>query len=289
MICDIGVNLLSDFICSIIVAIIGWLVYLLTRRLPLLKFFGISKSKKLTIYLSSLKITSGGATGVDGNVFSYEGLAVPYMESLVAGQLQNIFKFDLPSKTDKNGFLSKLFVADIDVKIMASPSDEILIEHGATMIAIGSPTYNKISENIEKSWKLFAKFDYCPTIITAAPYDTSASGNKFEQIPPSGIILSSLFTPEKTTPSAQQTISVAGQSYKDPSYGFVQRIFDNENKRNIFYVAGLSEKSTTGSVYYLADNWRKLLRDHGNDKNFLILLKISHNDYKNSTVIIPPS
>jgi len=71
----------------------------------------------------------------------------------------------------------------------------------------------------------------------------------------------------------------------DPTYGFVECIFDHEKNRKIFYAAGISELATAGAANYLATEWRKLQQKHGNVTSFLVVLKIEPTDYKHWTVV----
>lgn len=251
--CNIGINLLSDLIFIFLGIAIFWLYYQFSTRNKLLKFFGITKSKKITIYLSNLRIMRGWALGIDEIPHSFQGSAISYEESKVAWYLQSIFNYFLPSQIDKPEILNKLLITDINVQLTLSPFQKNVIEQGATIISLGLPVYNLVSENIEDSWKLDVKSYYVPVDEVSNPSDKK---------------------------KRQQIIAVKDvQDYSDKTYGFVQRIFDHKNKRNIFYIAGIDENSTAGSAYYLADNWKKLFNTYGPEKSFLIMLKIDeHNN-----------
>ena len=58
---NIGTNLISDIIFSILVFVFFYTIFLVTKRRKLLKFFGIEKSKKLTIFTSNLNVEKYGS------------------------------------------------------------------------------------------------------------------------------------------------------------------------------------------------------------------------------------
>jgi hypothetical protein len=60
---SIAQNLVAEFLFLLILLALGWLLYRVTRRGPLLSFFGIKGSKRLVVYLSNLRIQRGGAPG----------------------------------------------------------------------------------------------------------------------------------------------------------------------------------------------------------------------------------
>ena len=78
---DVGVNLFSDLVFIILSLLIYWAYYLFTERRKLLKFFGIWGSKKIIIYISNLNILLGGAAGIDGLRYSFQGSAIAAEES----------------------------------------------------------------------------------------------------------------------------------------------------------------------------------------------------------------
>jgi hypothetical protein len=308
MLSDIGINLISDVIFILLGLLIFWLYYLLSNRKRLLKFFGITKTKKITIYLSKLNIVRGGSKGFDGTHYSFQGSSIAYEESKAATQLQSLFNYFLPSQVEKPELLRKLLIADIDVKIIASPSEENAIEQNTTIISIGLPPYNIVSRNIESSWRLSAKFGFTQSHTVLESEDNE----KGHIVTPSGVSLGTAVPLLSATPSGVTAGSVvpvddivtsasslsSKQStqpiitiqnippYTDNSIGFVQRIFDSENKRNLFYIAGLSENSTAGCAYYLVDNWQKLFKKYGDATPFLGLLKIDNNNNKLHEIIM---
>jgi hypothetical protein len=72
---------------------------------------------------------------------------------------------------------------------------------------------------------------------------------------------------------------------QESTYGFVERIIDYENKRTVFYIAGMSELSTVGAANFLIMEWGKLQQKFGNNKNFIVMLNFDINDYRRWTKI----
>ncbi len=80
-------NLLSDFILAAIIIIGSWLWIYFTYRRSLQKFFYVSKTKRLVIYLSNLTVLPFGSIGITGKKLSYTGDTVAYGEMQGAGQI----------------------------------------------------------------------------------------------------------------------------------------------------------------------------------------------------------
>jgi hypothetical protein len=60
----------------------------------------------------------------------------------------------------------------------------------------------------------------------------------------------------------------------DGIYGFVERIVETEKDRSLYYVAGTTEPGTRGAADYLVTQWEKLQKRYGNEKDFVVVLKI---------------
>jgi hypothetical protein len=281
----------------------------LSKRSQLLKFFGIEKNKRITIYLSNLNVRSGGSTGIDNIRYSFEGSSIAYEESKAASLLQGLFNYFLPSQVDKPEILNKLLISDIDVKSYASPANENAIEQSATIVAVGSPAYNVVSRKIQGDSRILAKFEHVrasanfvredyPSVSSATILGTAVSVHDSYPMPsgtsqlppdfvtPSGIMVDS-HQPSHTW--VQQITIPNITPYQDAVFGFVQRIYDSENQRCIFYVAGISDFSTAGCVYYLVSNWRKLYKKYGKQMPFLVLLKVNETDNKLWEIVLEKS
>lgn len=322
MLGDIGINLVSDLIFSLLVFIFFYAVFLATKRRKLLRFFGIETTKKLTIFTSNLIVERYGALGNDGVRYSYQGTAIPNVESKAATQIQNLFNYFLPSQVEKPGFLSALLISDIDVKIFPSPVEDNMVEQNATIVTIGLPPYNLISRYVEKSLYPSVRLDYVPTITetkktirnnlhqnqrlaisdnaggTAIP--TGSTITSASVVPSAYVgatdnsvyteVISASFDPHSSGDDEHPVSPVLSVQdvppFTETSVGFVQKIFDSQNKRYFFYIAGLSENSTAGSAYYLVNNWENLNKTYGSKASFYVLLKVSDSNNRISQIIL---
>jgi hypothetical protein len=308
MIKDIAVNIISDTL--FILAGLGffWLLYILTKRKNLIDFFGLQKSKKIVIYVSNLNVEVFGSRGVDGNQYSFSGSAIASKESKAANSLLSLFRYFLPDSIEKPEILKSLLIQDIDAEILPSPREESEIDTQASIIAIGAPAYNLVSKIIQSNLQLFAKFDLTP--ILEAPYTTEHDDNGNDTLPyvqPSGMPpqdisvgwtispnIINVSTSGSTVSNSQYSstnpyipcISVINrQPLTNTQYGFIQKSFDLENQRAVFYVAGLAEYSTCGSVHYLVKNWKKINDKYKDAQQFLILLNVNSANYEYSNVV----
>ncbi len=86
---------------------------------------------------------------------------------------------------------------------------------------------------------------------------------------------------------AQNTeIVVAGTLYKaTANFAFVQRVFEPNSSRSIFYTAGFSESGTMGAIFHLRQNWKALYEEYGGTSTFCLLLDVDMKDYTKSSII----
>jgi hypothetical protein len=316
----VGINLLSDLIFSGSIFIITLCVYLIFQRVRILKFFGVDKSKKITIFTSNLIVEMFGSTGNDGIPYSFQGTAIPYEESKAASQIHNLFNYFLPSQFEKPGLVSKILISDIDAKVLPAPKSTNVIEQNSTVISLGFPPYNIISKLIEETYNATAKLNYIKE-NSIENYEylrgkleknyASSSDNSAGTIVPSQLlreisVMSSVsFNATRSfgdiEDSSEQIIKALENAnqiryipaitipnfhlFTDTYIGFIQKIVDTKNKRFFFYIAGLSEYATAGSAYYLVDNWKDLQKMYGNDSPFCVLVKVSSTNIKSSQLI----
>lgn len=293
----IAENLLSDFIFLGITLIVGFCIFRFTKRKKLLNFFGINESRRIAIYLSELKLEQGDAAGIDGKPYSYTGSAVAFGEMQSANKFRDLFNYFLPSLSDVPNFLSQLLISDVHVQLHRSPVNIGEIEHSASFITFGSPVYNLASKFVESKLHSKAKFNNENIVLLSPDSTTNGMGilglveatRKNPSPIPSGTPMpESPFgsAPEHLQQVNQTSINIEGvPPLHNSNYGFVERIIDHENKRTIFYVAGISELSTVGAAHFLKTQWEKLQQEFGNDKNFLIMLKFESSDYSKWTKI----
>lgn len=164
---DLGTNVLAEFVALVLLVVAGWILYSLTRRRRLLRFFGILSSRRIVVYLSHLQIVAGGALDIMGIPRSYEGTAVAFGEMAVGSQFRDLFNYFVPSLSENPGFLSQLLISDVQVQVLASPLNQQQVERATSFITLGSPFYSAASAFAETSGSQ-AKFDLAaPTIIVA--------------------------------------------------------------------------------------------------------------------------
>jgi hypothetical protein len=245
------IDILSGFLANLSFALflilLGWLVYYATKRRRLLKFFNIKSSKRLVIYLSNLRIITGGSLGIDNKQRSYNGFAVVYNEQLFATKFKERFNYLIPALSESPSFLRKIVFADINVSIIPSPIQESEIEANSSIISFGSPGYNLVSKVIEKNSKSVARFT------------NDNNGIQIQNLP----------------------------NLNNPFNGFIQRIVQNtsDNNRNLFYVAGLSERGTIGAANYLLRNWEKISKRYKNDDSFIIVVNFPTDNVENYSIV----
>jgi hypothetical protein len=293
--CNIAENVISDVIFLVITILFGWCFFRITRRTQLLKFFGINESRRFVIYLSELKLKQGDTSGIDGKFYSYTGSAVAFGEAQSANKFRDLFNYFLPSLSDVPNFLSKLLISDIQVQLKMSPTNQDEMKYTGSFITFGSPVFNFASKYVEMQLHSKAKFGSKKTALTNSgdvtnlniiglvqTYDNPSPRPSGTQIP------ENLY--ENRSESSQwinlPTINIENiPPLQESTYGFVERIIDHENKRSVFYVAGISELSTVGAANFLMAEWGKLQQKFGNDKNFLVMIRFEPNDYHRWTKI----
>lgn len=232
------IDILSGFLANLFFAIfliaVGWVIYYLTERRKLLKFFNIENTKRLIIYLSNLRINPGGAVGIDGKRRSYNGKAVVYDEQVVATKFRERFNYLIPSLSESPSFLRKIVFADINISIIPSPLQDSEIETNCSLLTFGSPGYNIVSTFIEKNPYSVVRFS------------NDNTGIQVQNLP---------------------NINIA-------YHGFIQRLVlkTSECERNLFYIAGLSTRGTVGAGYYLLKNWKNLRKKYKDDESFIIVI-----------------
>ena len=241
---DFWINVIADIFILGVSALVGW-AYVFLRRRPLLHFFGVSKSRKIVVYISSLSVKPGGAYDSGGVRRSYQGMVLSYGEVRVANELRDLFNYPFPSLGDRKGILNKLFLSDVKVQIIPSPSDTSQLESSATLITLGSSGYNSASHFLEKAYGSQTRFqdDFKAMII------------------------------EGLQPVTRE------------NYGFIERVYDEKKNRYLFYVAGLSELGTVGAGYYLATEWSYLTKNNDDKKGLIIMLRFDSKDYRNWSIV----
>jgi hypothetical protein len=306
----IAENLVADVIFLLIPIGLGLIVFFLTRRAKLLKFFGIASSRRIAIYLSNLRVTPGGAIGINGRRLSYQGSAAAFGEMLIANRFRDLFNYLIPSLSEAPSILSKLLISDVQVELLSSPLDYRQIERSSSLVALGGPAYNLAADFIEAKLHSQARFRFGQA--TASKEDLTTGSSDDESSPTSTVVTSTssstvrstVGSPSTSVPSsvtclpmeepdshpdptqAQSAILVEGiPPITDTTFGFVERLVDPEQERSVFYAAGLSELGTVGAAHFLATEWARLYRKYGNSTSFVVMLRIEPADFRRWTIV----
>jgi hypothetical protein len=224
----VSANLVADFIWLILVAAVVGLWYLQRRR-RVLKFFGLQNHRRVVIYASRLYVKLCGSLGPDGTPRSFRGIASPGYEAELVADIEVFFDRFAPLLRWHGTPLLKW--ADITVDALVSPPPG-QIEPRYTLIAIGSPGYNVVSETIEANF--------------AAPV-TFVSDN------------------------AALALSGVPQEDPDGLLGAVQRLVNATTGQVAFYVAGPTAEGTTAATKYLLREWKHLAKRYPGGSFYVIV------------------
>jgi hypothetical protein len=216
---SVSENIVAAVIWSVLVAATVFFVYWFRRR-RVLKFFGLQNHARVVIYASRLWVPAYTSLGPDGQERSFEGIASPGYEAKLIAKMYIFFDGWAPLPK----WAGSLSWENIAVEPVVSPPPGEIEQH-ATLIAIGSPGYNIVSEAIES--------DLAPPVRFArneAGYDNSAL-----ELP-------------------------RGSVLDDPFNGAVQRLVNTSTGQVAFYVGGPSAAGTTAATNYLLREWKTLAK-----------------------------
>lgn len=299
-------NLISDVLFILLAVIFGWIIFRFSRRAKLLDFFGIGKSRRITIYISNLRVKTGGAVGIDGQELSYQGSTAAFGEMVEANRFRNLFNYLLPSLSENPGLWSKLLISDVHVQLLISPLVETQIEGSTSFISLGGPAFNIASRIAENRLHSKARFStiavqetHTPSLHSSSNAESDYSGATGAHVlnisvldtaahvePPQVITQSGIALNQHQAAKQLSALQVDGvPPMTETTYGFVERLIDHENKRSIFYVAGISELATAGAAHYLISQWEKLAGKYGTEKGFLVMLRFEPDDYRRWSVV----
>jgi hypothetical protein len=238
-------NVASEFIALLLLVLGGLALYHATGRRRLLRFFNIHQTKTVAIYFSNVFVPTGGSVGVDGVARSFSGSAIPLSEVHLVPAFQRLFNLLIPGADSLPGFLKYLILSGITVNVMASPGSRDDLERSSSIIAIGSPGYNRASEHIETAFHSFARF---------------VSDNRALQL------------------SSNAAVT-------DPQAGFVQKAVDQVSGQVAFYVAGPSAIGTSGAALYLVTHWKRLAKRYPRNTPFCVMVRTTSQDGRHHEVL----
>jgi hypothetical protein len=305
-------NIVSDILFCLILVILGWVIFVITQRNKLLKFFGVYEHRRIVAYLSNLRIIRRGAIGIDGRRYSYQGAASAFLEMRVANQFRDMFNYLLPSLSERPGILSKLLISDVQVQLIHSPLCESELEPSSSFLILGSSAYNIASKFAEEKLHSQARLRLGKAYLQSDPgvptaptaMDSDPLGQFAPSSPASAAGTATIDWLINAETGSASTINLGESSpnatareissailvkdvldITDETYGFVERIVDYNQNRFVFYIAGISELATAGSAHFLITNWGYLQRKYPKDTPFLIVLRFETHDYKRGSIV----
>jgi hypothetical protein len=182
------------------------------------------------------------------------------------------------------------------------------IEKGTSIITFGSSAYNRVSDYVES--KLHTKVKIKPGVINRKTLWGEDFGDNIPlYLPSSGssagwkgtaethtdrhitdtAAYSSTASPAPSDEAIQEDIKseiiIEGMpSINNLDTGFVLRVLDKKNDRQIFYVAGLTEESTASAAYFLQNRWIYLHKKYKKD-DFLVMLRFDKPGDRHPTIL----
>lgn len=252
---ELGSNILANILAAIALGVLGWLLSVLLRlpficakRRQLFKFLGLSKSHpRFIVYFSTVFVVQGGSVDFRGRPRNFSGPAVPAAElstiTHVAEPFRNPLLDGLPAKIRKwlaeKGHWSLGTVSPI---IASSPLDRKQVEQGSSILAVGSQYYNTAADLYTESGTPVLKMEQTDQSMVITVQQGPRKGDRFKQR--------------------------VGQA---DDLAIVEKIHDAATDTTVFLAAGLGVTGTKGAVYFLIDNWAKLLDEFGTDPFALCL------------------
>ena len=248
---DIALTLLP-YLIGFLFALISYIFFVLRKQWKLIQFFGADKSaRRVNIYLSSLLVPRGCASGFDGLPRSYQGIAIPTEELHLSTPLAKTLMVDpfenIPPVFSKYIQEKIPIFEPLKVKINASPMSEREIDFSTrSLIAVGSQGYNVVTHYFVNRNLTQLKISNNGTAI-----EIMKGKDKGEVIRPA---------------SNQHDIAV------------LERLVDpTNNNTKILICAGLGVIGTMGAIQYLIDHWQELDKTYHLD-DFAIVLQFGPTD-----------
>lgn len=145
---SVGGSLVAN-VFFIFITLMGGMIILRIRRRALLRFWGIESVKKARIYISHLRIQAGGALDANGTARSYQGSVVTQLEAEMGNLIKSLFVATVPGPAVQPSWAKMLLFISADVEMLPAPLQSQDIDQDGTVIALGSPGYNVVSDHIE--------------------------------------------------------------------------------------------------------------------------------------------
>jgi hypothetical protein len=160
---SVGAGIIANF-ATVALTIGAGALFLVGRRRALLRFWGIADIRKIRIYISHLRIITGGALDAHGTQRSYQGSVVTQLESEMGAVLRGLFFASLPGGVVQPGWVKVLLFINADVIVQPAPGTAAAIDPEGTVVSLGSPGYNTVSAAIEQN---------CQSPVRFAPGNTA--------------------------------------------------------------------------------------------------------------------
>jgi hypothetical protein len=236
----------SPYILTVIVTLIGLIVFRFSRLGKLARLLGIDRrARRVVLYLSSLLVPRGSAVDFRGQARSYQGITIPSEEFAAGVALSKLLPTDpfenLPPIVRRPLGERYPFFKPIQIDVNASPMRDIDIDFSTrSIIALGGPGYNIVSDYCSRN-------NLCQLAFTA-------NGTQIAILQGKG--RGETITP----PSPQYDIAM------------LEKVVDSSRDNStIVLAAGLGVTGTMGAANYLLKNWHKLEREHGKKQFALVL------------------
>jgi len=171
------VNIVADVVVLFMGISLAWLYALAVGRRRLLRFFGVSESRRVTLYVSRLSVQRFGSLGADGLSRSYQGSAVPFSEMRAVERFRDLFNYFVPSWVDKPAWLKRLLISDVELEIMQGPPVMKDTAGAYTLITLGSPAYNEVSRFVERKLQSQARFNLGAVVSLSTDAKPSGLGD----------------------------------------------------------------------------------------------------------------
>jgi hypothetical protein len=236
----------SNYIALAIAIVLGALIYRLSRRRRLLRFFGCSRSRRVRLYLSNLDIKRGGAMDPSGLPRSFEGPSTPGYELPFIPAIFRLFLAPVPGLSDQPGWWKSLALRNVEIDTSPSPRSVLDIDESATLITVGSVGYNTVSAEVERNFE--------PRV--------QAEPNAPFRI---------------TSPDGVQHVGL--------EYAILAKCRHPSRMQWAFYVAGPTSTGTTSAFHYLIQNWSSLRKEFGDKTPFSVAIRVIDGDPSRREVV----
>jgi hypothetical protein len=236
-----NLNVWQNIWSSLLVIILGIIFIIIFQKRKLLEFFGLNKSKKLTVYFSTLFIPTGTANTHNLQNISFQGPAIPEYEYKVIPFFSELFTSINVGESVLSGIINRLLIGDAVITYLSSPLT-FNSTSSNNIISLGGPGANVVTYNFMINRQTWLKFTNNNSSIEIAK--GKAKGK------------------------------IIGIATMQDDFGILEKVFDSKNNRFIFIAAGVNYSATMGTAYYLAMNWKTLHKEYGN-KEFALCLKVA--------------